>query len=82
MTHRLTAGNRFSKRMALALVAGALMTVGSPAIAASSACGGNGLHRQVQTSLGACKNHHSGSGKGHNCPESVAGLTEPEGSIS
>ena len=75
MTHRSTAANRFPKRMALALVAGVLMTIGSPSIAASSASEGNGLHRQVQAGFGDCKNHNSGSHNGYDCPEFGGGIT-------
>jgi hypothetical protein len=76
MTHRSTAGNRFSKRMALALVASALMTVGSPAIAASSASEGDGLHRQVQAGFGDCKNDNSGLHNGYDCPVSGGGIPD------
>ena len=74
MTHRSTAGNRFSKRMALTLVAGALMSVGSPLVAASSASEGNGLHRLVQAGFGDCRNDNSGSHNGYDCPESEGGI--------
>jgi hypothetical protein len=76
MTHRSTADNRFPRRMALALVVGALMTVGSPAIAASSASQGNGLHRQVQAGFGDCKNHNSGLHNGYDCPVAASGITQ------
>jgi hypothetical protein len=77
MTHRSTADNRFSKRAALALVAGTLMSlsVGSPAIAASSAAEGDGLHRQVSAGFGDCKNDNSGLHNGYDCVESGGGLS-------
>jgi hypothetical protein len=73
MTHRSTAGSRTSRRTALALLAGALMTVGYPAVAASSASG-NGLDRQVQAGFGDCKNHNSGIHNGYDCPEPGGGI--------
>jgi len=76
MTHRSTAVNRFSRRMALTLVAGAFMTVGSPAIAVSSASEGNGPHRQVQAGFGDCKNHNSGLHNGYDCPVAESGVTD------
>jgi hypothetical protein len=76
MTHRSTAVNRFSRRMALALVAGAMMTVGSPVIAASSASDGNGPHREVRAGFGDCKNHNSGLHNGYDCPVAESGITE------
>ena len=75
MMHRSTAGNRFSRRAALALVAGALMTVGSPGIAVSSASEGNGPHREVQAGFGDCKNHNSGLHNGYDCPVAESGIT-------
>jgi hypothetical protein len=75
MKCRSTAGNRSSRRMALALVAGALMTVGSPGIAASSASQGNGPHREVQAGFGDCKNHNSGLHDGYDCPVADSGVT-------
>jgi hypothetical protein len=74
MTHRSTAGNRLSRRMVLAVVAGALMTVGSPVIATSSASEGNGLHREVQAGFGDCKNHNSGLHNGYVCPVTESGF--------
>ena len=76
MMHHSTAGNRFPKRLALALVAGALMTAGSPAIAVSSASEGNGPHRQVQAGFGDCKNHNSGLHNGYDCPVAESGVTD------
>jgi hypothetical protein len=73
MTQRSTAGSRPSRRMALALLASALMTVGYPAIAASSAAA-NGADRQVPATFGDCKNHNSGVHNGYDCPEPVGGL--------
>ena len=75
MTHRSTAANRFSRRAALALVAGALMTVGYPAIAVSSASEGNGPHREVQAGFGDCKNHNSGVHNGYDCEEFDGGIS-------
>jgi hypothetical protein len=75
MTRRSTAGNRFPKRLALALAAGALMTAGSPAIAVSSAAEGNGPHREVQAGFGDCKNHNSGLHNGYDCPVAEIGVT-------
>ena len=77
MKHRSTAGSRISKRMAMALMAGVLMSmsVGAPAMADSSASEGRGAHRQVPAGFGDCKNHNSGVHNGYNCEE-------PEGGIS
>jgi hypothetical protein len=68
MTHRSNAGNRFSKRvaLALALVVSALMTVGSPAMA-SSAFVWVGSDRVAQHSFGDCKNENSGLHNGYDC---------------
>jgi hypothetical protein len=74
MTHRSTAGSRFSKRIALAVVAVTMMTVGSPAIAASSASQAGGLHRQVPAGFGDCKNHNSGLHNGYECPDVDGGI--------
>jgi hypothetical protein len=80
MTTRSIAISRFSRRTALAVVAGALMSVSvvSPAIAASSASQGSGLHRQVSAGFGDCKNDNSGAHNGYDCP-----IPEPEsGAVS
>ena len=68
MTHRSKAGNRFSKRVALALavVVSALMTVGSPAMA-SSAFEWVGETRVALHSFGDCKNENSGLHNGYHC---------------
>ncbi len=68
MTHRSKAGNRFSKRiaLALALVVSALMTVGFPAMA-SSAFVWVGSYRVVPHSFGDCKNENSGLHNGYVC---------------
>ena len=76
MKTRSTAISRFSRRTALAVVAGALMSmsVGFPAMAASSASEGSGLHRQVTAAFGDCKNDNAGVHNGYDCP-----APEPEG---
>ena len=76
MMHRSTAGNRFPRRVALALVAGALMSVGSPVIAVSSASEGNGPHREVPAGFGDCKNHNSGLHNGYDCQVAESGVTD------
>jgi hypothetical protein len=72
MTHRSTTGSRFSKRTALALAAGVLMSLGSPVVAASSAAEEHGLHRQVPATFGDCKNDNAGVHNGYDCPTVVA----------
>ncbi len=72
MTHRSTAGHRLSRRLALAFVAAAMMIVGSPAIAASSASEGNGAHRQVSAGFGDCKNSNAGKHNGYDCTKADA----------
>ena len=68
MNRRSTARDRLSKRMALAFSAVALMSVGSPLIAVSSASEGSGAHRQVSAGFGDCKNSNSGVHNGYDCP--------------
>jgi hypothetical protein len=53
--------------MALAIVACALTSVGSPAIAVSSASNAGGAHRPVSATFGDCKNSNSGLHNGYVC---------------
>ncbi len=75
MQHSSRTDSRLATRMALALVAGALMSVsvGATARAAGSESEGPGLHRPVPVTHGDCKNHNSGVHNGYDCtePESV-----------
>jgi hypothetical protein len=79
MTHRSRTGRRFSKRTALALVAGALMSLGSPVVAASSAAEQHGRHRPVPATFGDCKNANSGVHNGYDCQVVVVEEQEEEG---
>jgi hypothetical protein len=65
MTHRSTAGSRPAKRVFVSLVASAMLIVGSPVVATSSAAG---AHKPVSASHGDCKNDNSGKHNGYNCP--------------
>jgi hypothetical protein len=66
MTHRSNATRR-SKRVALAFLAGALLTVGSPFVASSSAATG-GAHKSVGADFGDCRNVNAGQHDGYDCP--------------
>ena len=67
MMNRSTRTSRGPKRAALVLVAGVLMSLGSPAIAVSAAAEEPGLHRPVPITHGDCKNANSGLHNGYNC---------------
>ncbi|MEA2475448.1 MAG: hypothetical protein QOE06_3363 [Thermoleophilaceae bacterium] len=65
MTHRSTTASRSAKRVFVSLVAAAMLTVGSPVVATSSA---SGAHKLVDANHGDCKNDNSGKHNGYNCP--------------
>ena len=65
MTHRSTAGSRPAKRVFVSLVASAMLIVGSPVVATSSAAG---AHKPVSATHGDCKNDNAGKHNGYNCP--------------
>ena len=64
MMHRHT---RSAKRVTSALVASALLIVGSPVMATSSAAAG-GAPKPVSANHGDCKNDNAGKHKGYVCP--------------
>jgi hypothetical protein len=72
MTHRSNASRR-SKRVALAFVASALLTFGSPFVASSSADAGNAAHKSVSADFGDCKNDNAGLHYGFDCPGTSGG---------
>jgi hypothetical protein len=67
MMNRSTQGSRTSKRTALALAVGVLMSLGSPVVAISAAAEDPGLHRLVPATHGDCKNANSGLHNGYDC---------------
>jgi hypothetical protein len=74
MMHR---SKRSAKRVVLSLVASALLIVGSPVMATSSAASA-GAHKPVSASHGDCKNDNAGKHNGFDCP-SVDGSDGGEG---
>lgn len=65
MTHRSTAVSRSAKRVFVSLVASAMLIVGSPVVATSSA---SGAHKPVGANHGDCKNDNRGKHNGYDCP--------------
>jgi hypothetical protein len=72
MTNRSIAAFIPCKRVVLAVVASALLTVASPLAATSSAASG-GAHKPVSAGHGDCKNNNSGKHKGYDCPVNDGG---------
>jgi hypothetical protein len=70
MTHRVTATSRPAKRVFVSLVASAMLIVGSPVVATSSAAG---AHKPVSANHGDCKNDNRGKHNGYNCPTDSGG---------
>jgi len=70
MNNRSTAGVMPFKRVAAAVLASALLTVGFPGVATSSAAS-PGAHNAVSAGFGDCKNDNSGKHNGYDCPSSV-----------
>jgi hypothetical protein len=70
MKHRSTAGTRTAKRVFVSLVASAMLIVGSPVVATSSAAG---AHKPVGASHGDCKNDNRGKHNGYVCPSGSGG---------
>jgi hypothetical protein len=70
MTHRSTAVSRPAKRVFVSLVASAMLIVGSPVVATSSAAG---AHKPVSATHGDCKNDNAGKHNGYNCPTDSGG---------
>jgi hypothetical protein len=75
MMRRSTVRDRLSKKMALAFSACALLSLGSPLMAVSSASEEVGAHRQVSAGFGDCKNSNAGLHYGYDCtsPETEQG---------
>ena len=65
MAHRSNSASRSAKRVLVSLVASAMLIVGSPVIATSSAAG---AHKPVGANHGDCKNDNRGKHNGYNCP--------------
>ncbi len=84
MTTRSTAISRFHRRTALAVMAGVMMSMSAvaPAMAASSASEGRGLHREVPASFGDCKNENSGVHNGYDCPAAEVPTAGEEGGLT
>jgi hypothetical protein len=66
MSHRSSAAPK-PRKVALALVAGALLSLGSPLVAVSSASNAGGAQRPVSAGFGDCKNDNSGLHLGYVC---------------
>jgi hypothetical protein len=74
MSHRSFAGLS-RKGTALAFVASAFLSLGSPLVAVSSAADAGGAQRQVSADFGDCKNDNSGLHLGYVCPSTDGGGT-------
>jgi hypothetical protein len=72
MSHRSYAAFQ-PRKLALALVAGALFSVGSPLVAVSSASDAGGAERPVSAGFGDCKNDNSGLHLGYICETTDGG---------
>ena len=70
MKHRSTAHSRSAKRVLVSLVASAMLIVGSPVVATSSAAG---AHKPVSANHGDCKNDNRGKHNGYDCPTNTGG---------
>jgi hypothetical protein len=66
MSHRSYAAIQ-PRKLALALVAGAVFCLGSPLVAVSSASNAGGAERPVSAGFGDCKNDNSGLQLGYVC---------------
>jgi hypothetical protein len=66
MSHRSSAAPK-PRKAALALVAGAVLCLGSPFVAVSSASDAGGAQRPVSAGFGDCKNDNSGLHLGYVC---------------
>ena len=67
MTHRRLA-TREVKRGALAFLAVALLSAGSPLVATSAAANAGGADKPVSATHGDCKNINGGVHNGYGCP--------------
>jgi hypothetical protein len=66
MPHRSYAAIQ-PRKVALALVVGAVVSLGSPLVAVSSASNAGGAERPVSAGFGDCKNDNSGLHLGYVC---------------
>ena len=74
MIHR-NAAVASTKRVAVAILAAVLMTIGSPFVAVSSATAGSpGAGKYMGPTHGDCKNHNSGHHYGYVCAEPSSGF--------
>jgi hypothetical protein len=73
MSHRSPAEIQ-PRKLALALVAGAVLCLGSPLVAVSSASNAGGAQRPVSTGFGDCKNDNAGLHLGYVCETTDDGI--------
>ena len=73
MKHRLVVSGRI-KRGALAFMAVALLSGGSPLVATSAASSAGGADKAVSASHGDCKNTNDGVHNGYDCPTPVPAI--------
>jgi hypothetical protein len=72
MSHRFYAAIQ-PRKVAVALVAGAVLCLGSPLAAVSSASNAGGAERPVSAGFGDCKNDNSGLHLGYVCETTDGG---------
>jgi hypothetical protein len=72
MSHRSYAAIQ-PRKLALALLAGAVFCLGSPPVAVSSASNAGGAERPVSAGFGDCKNDNSGLHLGYVCETTDGG---------
>ena len=73
MSHRSPAAIR-PRKVTLALMAGAVLCLGSPLVAVSSASNAGGAQRPVSAGFGDCKNDNSGLHNGYVCATTDDGI--------
>ena len=73
MRHSSTAAAILAKRTVLSLAASAILLVGSPVVATSSAAPAGGTGKPVSAGFGDCKNNNGGLHQGYVCPSTTTG---------